>query len=75
MENYDSNMIKPVDGLQSIIALTPAKRREQRRRKQEMESKKKEHKQKQPDEESRKNEPEQISYIDDAGDSKIDYCA
>ncbi len=35
MADYDSNMIKPVEGLQSITGLTPAKRREERKRRQQ----------------------------------------
>jgi len=35
MADYDSNMIKPVEGLQSITGLTPAKRREERKRQQQ----------------------------------------
>jgi len=35
MADYDSNMIKPVEGLQNITGLTPVKRREQRKRKQQ----------------------------------------
>ncbi len=36
MADYDSNMIKPVEGLQSITGLTPAKRREERKRRQQL---------------------------------------
>ena len=47
MADYDSNMIKPVEGLHSITALTPAKRREERRQRkqfgQEDEEKKEKH--------------------------------
>jgi hypothetical protein len=35
MADYDSNIIKPVEGLQSITGLTPAKRREERKRRQQ----------------------------------------
>lgn len=35
MADYDSNMIKPVEGLQSITGLTPAKRRQERKRRQQ----------------------------------------
>jgi hypothetical protein len=35
MADYDSNMIKPVEGLQNITGLTPVKRREQRKRRQQ----------------------------------------
>lgn len=36
MADYNSNMIKPVEGLQSITGLTPAKRREERKRRQQL---------------------------------------
>ncbi|MFZ2146818.1 MAG: hypothetical protein WAV28_06325 [Sedimentisphaerales bacterium] len=36
MADYDSNIIKPVEGLQSITGLTPAKQREERKRRQEL---------------------------------------
>lgn len=36
MAEYDSNMIKPVEGLQSITGLTPAKRRQERKRRQQL---------------------------------------
>ena len=36
MADHDSNMIKPVVGLQSITGLTPAKRREERKRRQQL---------------------------------------
>ena len=35
MADYDSNIIKPVEGLQGITGLTPAKRREQRKHRQQ----------------------------------------
>ena len=75
MENYDSNMIKPVDGLQNITGLAPARRREQRRRRQKFESEQKEKEQKQNFEDTVKKKLDEQLYIDDAGDSKIDYCA
>ena len=36
MADYDSNMIKPVEGLQNITGLSPAKRREQKKRRQQL---------------------------------------
>ncbi len=36
MADYDSNTIKPVDGLQNIAGLTPVKRREERKRRQQL---------------------------------------
>jgi len=35
MADYDSNMIKPVDGLKNISGLTPVKHREERKRRQQ----------------------------------------
>ena len=36
MADYNSNLIKPVEGLQNIKGLTPAKRREERKRRQQL---------------------------------------
>ena len=36
MADYDSNIIKPVDGLQNIAGLTPVKGREERKRRQQL---------------------------------------
>ena len=36
-DNYN-NIIKPVEGLQNIIGLTPAKRREERKRRRDLRS-------------------------------------
>ena len=35
MADYDSSIIKPVEGLQNITGLAPARRREQRKRQQQ----------------------------------------
>lgn len=75
MDNYDSNMIKPVDGLQNITSLAPARRREQRRKKQNFDSEKKEHQEKHNDEEITKNQFDESINVNDADDSKIDFCA
>ena len=42
MADYDSNMIKPVEGLQNITGLTPTKRREERKRRQQLHQEKEE---------------------------------
>ncbi len=46
MTEYDSNMIKPVEGLQNITGLAPTRRREERSRRQQLrkENEKKEEK-------------------------------
>ena len=36
MAEYDSNMIKPVEGLQNVTGLTPARRREERRHRKQL---------------------------------------
>ncbi len=36
MADYDTNIIKPVEGLQSITGLTPAKRSEERKRRRQL---------------------------------------
>jgi len=36
MADYDSNMVKPLEGLQSVTGLTPAKQREERKRRQQL---------------------------------------
>ncbi len=38
MDNFDSNIIKPVDSLQNITGLAPTRRREQRKQKQNFNS-------------------------------------
>lgn len=75
MDNYDSNMIKPVDGLQNITGLAPARRREQRRRKQNFDSESKKHQDKHNDVEIVKNQFDEPVNFNDADDSKIDFCA
>ena len=42
MADYDSNLIKPVEGLQSITGLTPAKRNEERKRRRQLNKENKE---------------------------------
>jgi hypothetical protein len=73
MENYDSNMIKPVDSLQTITGLTPARRREQRKRRQQFESEEQE--EKQNNNKDGTGTPDESLHIDDEGESKIDYRA
>jgi len=42
MADYDSSMIKPVDGMQNIPGLNPVKQREQRKRRQQLSEENKE---------------------------------
>ncbi|MDT8299999.1 MAG: hypothetical protein RQ760_00855 [Sedimentisphaerales bacterium] len=50
MADYDSNMIKPVIGLQGITGLTPAKRREGKKRRQQLNQENEEKDEQQTDE-------------------------
>ena len=55
---YDSNMIKPVDGLQNITGLAPARRREQRSRRQKLNQK------------NEKNEEQEFNELDEEQDQE-----
>jgi hypothetical protein len=85
MADYDSNMIKPVESLQNIAGLTPAKRREERKRRQQLP---KEDKQKNESAEDETNESVdelakgRVNQLKEGtvtkngrDDGRIDYCA
>ena len=82
MADYDSNMIKPVEGLHSITALTPTKRREERRQQKKFGQKKEEENEQQLNESAGVKDKDDQSEIwnenqdnlssDSTG---IDYCA
>ena len=82
MADYDSNMIKPVEGLQSITGLTSAKRREEKKRRQQL------NKESEEEDEQLMNESAQQQDMDnpsegwtenqdnmDSESTGIDYCA
>lgn len=82
MADYNSNMIKPVEGLQSITGLTPAKRRDERKRKQQFKQESRD------EDEQMMNESDQQQDMDNSseewnenrdnmnsGTAGIDYCA
>ena len=75
MPDNDSSIIKSVEGLQNIAALTPAKRREQRKRRQNL-NEKKEHQSELETDES-VDQSELTSELDenDSDRSTIDYRA
>ena len=76
MADYESNIIKPVDSLQNIVGLAPARRREQRRRRQQLDSDNEKNEQKNENQNIRKDLSQGNMNLDDeAGGSKIDYCA
>jgi hypothetical protein len=82
MADYDSNLIKPVEGLQSITGLTPAKRREERKRRQQLDQESEEKDEQQMDESAEEQDmdnpsedwtenPDNIN----SENTGIDYCA
>ena len=82
MADYDSNIIKPVEGLHSITALSPAKRREERRQRkqygQKDEEKKEQHVNESADEQDLDNHSEVRNENQDnlsSDNTGIDYCA
>lgn len=73
MADYDSNMIKPVVSLQNITGLSPAKRREERKRR-EQSYQEPEKEDDRP--EDKKAEPESRTENHSGRENrKIDYCA
>jgi len=74
MADNDSNIIKPVESLHNIAGLTPTKRREQRKRRQNLNAEEN----KEPEEQL--NEPVDEQDSDEPGENEdaqntIDYCA
>ncbi len=82
MADYDSNMVKPVEGLQSITGLTPAKRREERKRRRQLQQENEEEGEQQLDESVEEQDmadsPEKQTENRanrNPDDTRIDYCA
>ena len=73
MADYDSNLIKPVQGLQNIAGLAPAERRKERGRRRQLPEESAEHDESVPDDETASQE--RIENPDDRNDGGIDYCA
>jgi len=73
MADYDSNMIKPVQSLQNITGLSPAKRREERKHRNQSDQQ-----QQHEDEFSKDNQHESESRTEHQNvrnNRRIDYCA
>jgi len=77
MADNDHNIIKPVDGLQNIAGLTPAKRREERKKQQNLPEQKDQQRELTEDELNESTEKDVGSeIIENAQDRhSIDYCA
>ena len=77
MAEIDHNTIKPVDSLHNIGGITPAKRREERKKRQNLNKQNEEHRrgdEDQPDESAKENTDREIAEKD-RDDNSIDYCA
>ena len=77
MDNFDSNMIKPVDRLHNIAGMSPTRRREQRNKKQnfDSDSENQEQQEKRQDEVEKTEQIDESYIVDNADESKIDFCA
>lgn len=73
MADYDSNLIKPVDGLRNVAGLAPAKRRKERDRRRRLPQEAAEYDESVVDEET--TEQNEIEETEDRDGSGIDYCA
>ena len=70
MADNDSNMIKPVEGLQNVHSLTPTRERQERKRRQNAPGHQQTPKEAPPDEAAEEQEPAR-----DDDSHAIDYCA
>ncbi len=82
MADYDTNMVKPVEGLQSITGLTPAKRREERKRRRQLQQENEEEGEQQLDESVEEQDMDDSPQKQTGNrgnrnpdDTGIDYCA
>lgn len=82
MADYDSNIIKPVEGLHSITVLSPAKRREEKRQRKQYGKDNEEKKEQHVNESTEEQNMDSCSDIGNenrdnlnSDDTGIDYCA
>ena len=75
MAENDSNIIKPVESLQNIPLLTPAKRREERKHRQQLHKKNKEHPEEKQDNLVDELDTDAELTENENDENTIDYCA
>jgi len=75
MAEYDSNLIKPVEGLKNITGLTPVKHREERKRRQQLNQENEEKDESARDRETLPEEQTENDRDIDSNGIGIDYCA
>jgi hypothetical protein len=75
MAEYDSNLIKPVEGLKNITGLSPVKHREERKRRQQLNQENDEKDESAQDQETLPEEQTGGDRNIDSNGIGIDYCA
>ncbi|MHC4570552.1 MAG: hypothetical protein ACYS0C_00550 [Planctomycetota bacterium] len=75
MADKDSNIIKPVESLQNITGLTPARRREERKRRQDLHKKQEQEIEEEPNETIDEQNLSDELTENENGQNTIDYCA
>jgi len=75
MPDNDYNIIKPVESLHNIAGLTPAKRREERKRRQNMHAEHNEEAEQELNDSLDQERPDKEPVHDENDRHSIDYCA
>jgi len=75
MADKDYNIIKPVEGLQNITGLTPTRRREQRKRRQDLNKENKEEAEQELNDSIAEKTVDSELAEDEKDQHSIDYCA
>lgn len=75
MPDNDYNIIKPVESLHNIAGLTPAKRREERKRRQNMHAEQNEEAEQELNDSLDQERPDKRPVDDENDRHSIDYCA
>jgi hypothetical protein len=73
MADYDSNLIKPVQGLQNIGGLSPAKRRKERKRRRQVPAESAEYEESTTEDETTQHQ--EVENAKEQDHEGIDYCA
>lgn len=75
MTDNDSNIVKPVEGLQNIAGLNPARRRQQRKRRQDLHKKGKQNPESAKSGLDEQNQGDKLTESDNPDSVGIDYRA
>lgn len=75
MPDNDYNIIKPVESLHNIAGLNPAKRREQRKRRQNLNAEQDEEAEQELNDSLEKQSPDNVPTDNENDRHSIDYCA